>query len=106
MGELCSPLFKKDDMIITGFKTLETVISNTDKNFKTQLLQFIDRLENKEIFDYDLYYDLLSYSLNEKEFNKMIETIKLFSFEDEDKDEINFPYEDWLDRITTQIIIK
>ena len=93
-------------MIITGTKTLETVIVNVDKQFKTQLLKFIDKLENRNLFDIELYNSLLSYSLNEEEFNKMIETIKLFSFEDEDKEEINFPYEDWIDRITTQIIIK
>ena len=101
------PFIKKDVMTITGFKTLETVVTEIDSQFKTQLLQFIDQLENREIFDHDLYDDLLSYSLNEREFNRMIETIKLFSFEeDEDKEEVNFPYEDWLERITTQIIIK
>lgn len=94
-------------MTITGFKTLETIVTKTDDEFKSQLLKFIDDLENRELFDSTLYEALLSYSLNEKEFHRMIEEIKLFSFEeDEDKEEINFPYEDWLDKITTQIIIK
>ena len=34
-------------MIITGTKTLETVIVNVDKQFKTQLLKFIDKLEKR-----------------------------------------------------------
>lgn len=81
-------------------------MSNTDQYFLPTLIKFIDKLENKEEFDYNLYNILLGYSLNEEEFNKMIENIKIFSYDDEDKEEINFPYEDWVDRITSKISLQ
>lgn len=91
-------------MYITSSRNLEIKKIDVDSQFITILLSFIDKLENKELFDSDLYNQLLHYDLNSVEFNKMIETIRMFAFDDDDKEEINFPYEDWIDRITTTMI--
>lgn len=89
-------------MFLTSGKKIKTTMSNIDDNFNSILIDFIDKLENKEEFDHELYSYLLEYSINEEEFAKMVEAIKIFSYEDEDKHEVNFPYEDWIDRITTK----
>lgn len=93
-------------MFLTTEKKLEKIMSNIDNEFESILIEFIDKLENKEEFDENLCESLLEYSLNTDEFSKMIESIKVFSFEDEDKEEVNFPYEDWIDKITTKTVLK
>lgn len=92
-------------MRITSSNGIEVVTISTDEQFTSQLVAFVDKLENKEVFDKDIYSSLLSYNLNSIEFKKMIETIELFAFDDEDKEEINFPWEDWIERITSWEVI-
>jgi hypothetical protein len=92
-------------MRITSSNGIEVVTISTDEQFTSQLIAFVDKLENKEVFDKDIYSSLLSYNLNYIEFKKMIETIELFAFDDEDKEEINFPWEDWIERITSWEVI-
>lgn len=93
-------------MEVKSLNIIETKRIEIDENFTQQLTKFVDLLENKEVFDKELYSSLLDYQINEYEFKRMIETIRLFAFDDEDKDEINFPYEEWIDRLTSWWIIE
>lgn len=87
-------------MEIASAKKLKYEVKKLDQDFKERLLSFIDKLENRDIFDSEEYEYLSSYGINMKEFHKMIDSIKVFSFDDDKKDEINFPYEDWLNKIS------
>lgn len=88
-------------MEIISSKSLKSEHKNLDEEFHNRLLSFIDKLENKDVFDIEEYDYLSSYEINMGEFHKMIDSIKIFAFDDEYKDEINFPYEDWIARIST-----
>jgi len=88
-------------MEITSTKSLRSETRPLDESFKEKLISFIDKLENRNIFDFDEYDYLLSYDINMQEFHKMIDSIKVFSFDDDNKNEINFPYEDWITKIST-----
>ena len=71
----------------------------TEEEFKTLLLKFIDILENQEQLDQDLYTHLLSYGINKDEFDKMIESVKVFASYDDDNKYMGFPYEIWYERL-------
>lgn len=68
--------------------------------FIEDLTTFIDLRENKNEFSEDLYNKLLSYGINKFEFDKMIERLETYaSYDDPDKESIDFPYENWISKL-------
>ena len=71
-------------------------------NFENKLKQFVDLLENEYTIDQDLYDEFVSMGINIDELDNMIKEIEDFSFGFEsDPNVINFPYTQWIDRLTT-----
>lgn len=61
--------------------------------------KFVAELENEGLFNQDLYDQITSMDINKPVFEKMIKELELFADFDENKDEIDFPYEEWLTRL-------
>lgn len=74
-------------------------VSIDEKQFSNDLLVFVNNLENKSTLDEDLYQKFVDQGVNKIALDKMIESIKIFSSYDQDKSAINFPFEDWIDRL-------
>lgn len=70
-----------------------------EEQFKIDLIQFIENIENKSFLDEDLHKKILDYGVNEQEFSKMMEELYKFAEYDDDKEHIGFPYESWIDKL-------
>ena len=72
---------------------------SVDESFLDDLKSFIDKFENEKIEDIGLKEKILKQNINTDQFEEMCRQIKIFSSYDENKDTINFPYENWIDRL-------
>ncbi len=70
-----------------------------EENFKSDLLEFINDVENLDLFNEDLYNKIVNYGVNKQEFDKMLIELHKFAEYDDDKDHIGFPYESWIDKL-------
>lgn len=66
------------------------------KEFIEDLKKFTFLLENEDIERFSL---LEKYDINTEAYIKMCKEIKLYASYDEDKENIGFPYEQWVDRL-------
>lgn len=69
------------------------------EKFTSTLHDFVNELENKSWLNPDLKDKLISYGADENELNKMIEEVRTFSPEDEEKEDVNFNYNAWIERL-------
>lgn len=70
-----------------------------EEEFKNKIVQFVDSLENDFYLNVSLYKELLSYGIDQKLFDKMVEEVETFASYDENHEEIGFPYESWIERL-------
>ena len=89
--------------IVVSLKKQETnqIKVSVDKKFNELLEEFIGKLENEGFHDPDLEDKLLAYGLNKQEFDHMCTEIKNYAGLGDNDSIISFPFEDWIDRITT-----
>ena len=80
---------------------IKKTIKLNEEDFMNDLFEFIDQLENDHYLNNELKVKLENYGINKFEFKKMIEDIKTYSTYDERPDEINFPFEPWIERLLT-----
>jgi len=74
--------------------------SNIDMDkLHSLVMEFVSKFENEGLFNQDLYEQITSMDINMKVFDKMLKELELFADFDENKDEIDFPYEEWLTRL-------
>lgn len=69
------------------------------EKFISTLHDFVNELENKSWLNPALKEKLVSYGANKKELEKLIDEVRLFSIEDEEKEDVNFNYISWVERL-------
>ncbi len=82
-------------------KTVKKKVEVDREKFDLDLITFLDELENGASFNQALCDKLLDYGINKKVFDDMISRMDVFASYDENKNDIGFPYEDWIDRLLT-----
>jgi len=82
--------------------TTKQIIEVDAKEFESQLREFVNLLENEYTVDQDIYDDFVNRGINIQELDNMIKEIEDFSFGFEsDPEVINFPYNQWIERLLT-----
>lgn len=84
-----------------GSNVIKKTIKLNEDEFMGDLFEFIDQLENDGFQNVGLQIKLEKYGINKIELKKMIEDVKTYSSYDERPDEINFPFEPWIERLLT-----
>jgi len=83
-----------------GTRTTRQRLEIDEESFMRDLVSFIDERENKDSFNEELYQKILSYGVNKEELDNMINRLEIYSsYENEDKEEIGFPYENWVPKL-------
>lgn len=82
-------------------ETSSEVKVSVDEKFNFLLEEFIGKLENEGFYDSELEEKILAYGINKKEFNHMCSEIENYAGLGDNDNIISFPYEDWIDKITT-----
>jgi len=63
------------------------------------IAKLVNQMELNNEFDIDVYNEIINLNINQNIFFKMLNNLDLFMELDDTKDEVNFPFEDWLSQL-------